>query len=675
MTDSLFDAPARGRSQTHGRRSTQFDTSPEDRHPLWVKTATYPQYPKHVPPCTRLDEAVQASALTGNTVRIYGPHGISKSAATAAQGPKVLESIGIKGAHAIVLNAVNLSPDDAVSAAPVRVTGENGDVQLVLKDVIMSQLVPDKPALLIVDDSLQGMAIVQNQLMQLAQEWSLGSFNLRDHGIVAVVFLDNPELSETMTSVEDIAQLDRFITMEVTDQDTAPAVKLWLAAKHPHRDLTKVFAIRDALPPALRRILSWRTFDHAIDLALNGLPAHWALPYVDGQYKALQDPADKNNVDRTKEVFSKLCNALGVAYCETVPQASKELISKALENNWSIRIVGPPGVGKTELTKAEVRNRGWNLVNMSLPVTDFDAKCSPVPTADGKLKMLLAESLSNPEPKVLLIDEFSRPKDSLSHARGMEVTHDWSLGGEKITNLKAVIALENPPTFLGRKMDVISCNISQADRFVGTVVIDSTDVAFGPWLRTELPQRMAAEFPDLFGHRTDEIAHVAEIVTTWHSEDLDEEGRQWVSPRNLERIIRSVFADAALESTLVWMGPGEHAPVSLSQLHARLSDKPVTGIRELTQNLDDWIERLTHEQAMSDIGSKYSDAVHLAFTNADTAVLVEHKNTVVNLVQLLPMRYRLTYFSVRDTERQTFWMQAISEGADIAAKRAAASRS
>ncbi len=637
----------------------------EDRHPLWVKTKTFPTYPKHIPPRTKLDQPVQVSALTGCTVRVYGSHGISKSAAVVAQGPKVLEAIGIKDAHCIVLNAVNLSPDDAVSAAPVRVPDPNDPehMTMVLKDIIMEQLVPNKPAILIVDDSLQGMSIVQNQLMQLAQEWSLGSFNLREHGICAVIFLDNPELSETMTSVEDIAQLDRFITYEVTDQDTGPAVKLWLANQYPDRDLTKVFAVRDTLPPALRHILSWRTFDHAIRLTLAGLPPQWALPYVDGSYVWLKDPSDANAPDRTKEVFSKLAAALGVSYVETVPDPAKKLLEAALTNKWSVRIVGNPGVGKTEMAKQMVRDAGWGLVNMSLPVTDFDAKVAPVPTAEGHLKMLLAESLANPDPKVLLIDEFSRPKDTLSHARGMEVTHDWSLGGVKIPNLKAVIALENPPVFLGRKMDVVSCNISQADRFVGTVVVDATDVAFGPWLRDNLPAKMAGEHPALYGHRLEEISRVAEIVTTWHSEDLDEEGRQWVSPRNLERIIRSVFADAPLESTLVWMGPGDFAPVSLTQLRARLADQPVTGVRELTANLDEWVGRLTRANTESEVGSADSDAVHLAFTNTDTKLLWEHIDTVATLVHLLPIRYKTLYFQPKDADRQAFWMEALKRGA------------
>lgn len=648
--------------------SQKSKVAPEDMHPLWKPTATYPEYPAMVPPRTKLDQAVQISALTGCTVRIYGPHGISKSASVASQGPKVLESIGIPGAQAIVLNAVNLSPDDAVSAAPVRVTDADGNVDLVLKDVVMEQLVPGTPALLIVDDSLQGMSIVQNQLMQLAQEWAIGSFKLREHGIVAVVFLDNPELSETMSSVEDIAQLDRFITFEVTDQDTGPAVKLWLAAKHNERDLAKVFAVRDALTPGVRHILSWRTFDHAIDLALAGLPPHWALPYVDGKYVWLADPADPDGTDRTKEVFSKMCAALGVSYVEQVPEPAKKLLTAALDSNWSVRVIGPPGVGKTELSKQMVAERGWDLVNMSLPVTDFDAKVAPVPTADGHLKMLLSESLCSAKPKVLLIDEFSRPKDSLSHARGMEVTHDWSLGGVKIPQLKAVVALENPPVFLGRKMDVISCNISQADRFVGTVVIDATDVAFGPWLREELPKKMADQFPELYAHRGDEISHVAEIATTWHSEDLDEDGRQWVSPRNLERIIRGYFSDTPLESTLVWMGPGDFAPVSLTQLRARLADRPVTGIRELSANLDEWVERLRKDNAESEVGSADSDAVHLAFINADTKLLWDHIDTVARLTVLLPVRYKMLYFQQQDPERQKFWMEALKRGSALESK-------
>jgi len=629
---------------------------PEDAHPSYQPSATFPTYPKNFSQVTKLQQACMWTIQTGITVRIFGRHGIAKTAGIEFLGPQVAQMLGYPDAIVVKVPAATISPDDLISAAPVR---ENDGY--VLYELLMEKLMPGKKFILLVDDSLQAAPIVQNQFMQPAAEWRLGGFDLRELGCIGVIFLDNPDLSETNSIMDDLAQADRYITMEISDQDTAPDVKLYLANKYSDIDLTDAFAARDSLPSELRYIVSWRTFDQMIEVMLAGNPGHFALPYVNGgtAFLTLTDK-DGNTVDRTKEFISKLATALDVPYIEKVADPVSKGIRDAIANGWSIRIIGPHGVGKTELTKAEVKAANMDLVSWSAPVTDPDTLICPVPNKRGSLDMIPAQRLAAPGGKVIFIDEASRPKDLLSYARTNELIHEHSLGGIQITDLSAVIAAENPPEFLGRKYDVSEGNIAHADRYELTIVMNADDVPFYDWLMNTLPGKLAEESPRLYAHRLDSVKSVAEAVCEWHKNDIDNDGRAWITPRNLQRMIVGYLNDVPLENTKIWLGPGERAPVPLHTLEARLSGQVVTGLREIVTEVDTWVSKLESASEDDNVGMKDVDTVHTAFLNAETDSLWESAEHVAALVKHMPARFRVSYFNVEDGDRQKFWMKALA---------------
>ena len=631
----------------------------------FVPSATFPEEPKGILAAGfgKVSEAIMTTMVTGKTVRIFGLHGIGKTALTCQLVPAVANfTLGLEDVRTVVIPAATIGPDDLIAAAPVR--DPEAKAGMILVEVISTQLLTHTKGekfVLVVDDPLMATPMMQNQLMQMSAEWKLGGFDLREHGCVGAIFLDNPTLAEANSVMDDLAQADRFIVKEITDQDTAFETKLHLASKYKDIDLTAVFAVRDSLPADLRYILSWRTFDQMIEVMLAGFPGHWALPYVGGSYAWLdmKDGKSGKSHNRTPEIIDRMAKALGVPYREKIDDPVRKLIAAAIRFGWSIRLVGPHGVGKTELVRSEVKKHGMKLEVLSLPVTDFDALICPVPTIDGRLEMLLTSRLTTEEEKVIFIDEASRAKDLLTYARGNELIHEHSLGGQKIPALRAVIAAENPPEFLGHKYDVSEGTIAHADRYEATLVMDASDVPFYEWLQKDLAPQLAEAMPIVYGHKVDEIKVIAEIATEWHREDLDDSSRPWISPRNLERIIVSAANGLPLEDTKIWLGPGERAPVPMSLLMARLSGRQMTGLTEILANLDSWLDRLDESSQTSDVGMADQETVHNAFMNADLDRLWDNCADISALAVKLEPRFRVAWFTAGEAERHKFWMTAL----------------
>lgn len=53
----------------------------------------------------------------------------------------------------------------------------------------------------------------------------------------------------------------------------------------------------------------------------------------------------------------------------------------------------------------------------------------------------------------------------------MEITQEWSIAGHRVENLRAQIALQNPPYHLGRKLTVARNNVSHASRFTISLTV------------------------------------------------------------------------------------------------------------------------------------------------------------------------------------------------------------
>lgn len=578
---------------------------------------------------SRLESFIDAMIDMGQTGQIFGEHGIGKTATFFSHIGRAHP-----GTALVYVPAANLTPDDLLINAPVRDphTGE-----LVLRQLVMSQLKPGTPFVLLIDDSLQAGDTIQSQLMQIACNWTLGEHDLRALGCVGVFLTDNESLSETSARRGDLALLDRMVTMRITANDTS--WRRHLAAKYRPWDLSSVFSVWASLSPALRELLSPRTLDHVLANAKEGFPLRWGLPLIDGERLRLAEPGPdgKPGQNRTAEILDRLAQALGVPNPATIPDPVRQVVRAALRNHWTVLLQGPPGCGKTELVRETVRaGLGREPLYFSLPVTNVEDLCAPIPSADGTLDNLLAANFTGPDAKAIVWDEYNRPKDKAAFAKLMEITQEWSLAGRRIENLRAQIAVQNPPYHLGRKLLVSRNNIAQATRFTASLTVEPEDIPANEWL--------------LARYGSD-----AETVLEWWKHDIDDEGRAWITKRTLERLIKLHRRGLPLEMATVYLGDGEYAPVPLTALIDRFNGRPVTGLRELARDADLWEARLRRAAEHTDEGGNDSDVVHQILANAELSQLKKHRAVVARMVALLPAKLRATYLVGASAQQQRFW--------------------
>ncbi|MGW0832382.1 AAA family ATPase [Streptomyces prunicolor] len=578
---------------------------------------------------SRLESFIDAMIDIGQTGQVFGEHGIGKTATFFAHIGRAHP-----GTALVYVPAANLTPDDLLINAPVRDphTGE-----LVLRQLVMSQLKPGTPFVLLIDDSLQAGDTIQSQLMQIACNWTLGEHDLRALGCVGVFLTDNESLSETSARRGDLALLDRMVTMRITANDTS--WRRHLAAKYRPWDLSSVFSVWASLSPALRELLSPRTLDHVLANAKEGFPLRWGLPLIDGERLRLAEPGPdgRPGQNRTAEILDRLAEALGVPDPATIPDPVRQVVRAALRNRWTVLLQGPPGCGKTELVRETVRaGLGREPLYFSLPVTNVEDLCAPIPSPDGTLDNLLAANFTGPGPKAIVWDEYNRPKDKAAFAKLMEITQEWSLAGRRIENLRAQIAVQNPPYHLGRKLLVSRNNIAQATRFTASLTVDPEDIPANEWL--------------LARYGSD-----AETVLEWWKHDIDDEGRAWITKRTLERLIKLHRKGLPLEMATVYLGDGEYAPVPLTALIDRFKGRPVTGLRELARDADLWEARLRRAAEHTDEGGDDSDVVHQILANAELSQLKKHRAVVARMVALLPAKLRATYLVGASERQQRFW--------------------
>ncbi|MFD0539807.1 hypothetical protein ACFQY7_44630 [Actinomadura luteofluorescens] len=191
-------------------------------------------------------------------------------------------------------------------------------------------------------------------------------------------------------------------------------------------------------------------------------------------------------------------------------------------------------------------------------------------------------------------------------------------------------------------------NVAQASRFTVSYEVHPDDIPANEWLIST-------------------YGETAETVLEWWKNDIDDEGRDWVTKRTMERLIKLHRAEMPLQPGLMYLGDGEYAPVPLSGLEARLADRRRIGLVEIAEDRAGWEARLAKAAETSREGTDDTDLVHQVFSNAEVSQLERHLDVVARLLPYLPPKLRATYLVGQTRERQRFWVAALARMAQLSA--------
>ena len=638
----------------------------------WAPNATFEDAPQIGG--SKMEQAVIHSVMTGKTVRLAGSQGIGKS-----QTIRSAASL-FPGTEVVNLNMSCLSADELLMMAASKITDPVGVVKYVLTELLHEALASPGQKILHIEDGLQaGSPAALNAVMQLLCSWEIGTFKLRDYGVIGVVASDNLSLKETALHANDIAQQDRLFTVKVTAADSQ-----WqhaLAMEFPEHNLTDVFKVWGELSGKVRsEIMSPRTMEHLIFNLTLGNPGIWGIPLHNGVRAKIGIQNGDTFQDRTGEYLDRFAAALGAPNPASVPNPVVRAAMQTIEHGKTMLVQGAPGTGKTEVIKETVANLlGVDPMEnyLSMANTSVDELVIPM-VVDGQLRMALRERFYSPEAKVLILDEVNRCRTSHDRAKMMELLLEHTIADQEITNLRGVIAIQNPGYACGRKLDVQHFNRAQADRFFISLDIQPEDIASNEWLLNEYPKQWAAkqvrakvlmtggslsedEAATEAAKHESHAKEAAETVIDWFKNDIDQEARDWVTGRSKERLIDNALLGFELETALIHIGEGEAAPVSLAGLRDRLAERPRTGLREIAENVDEW-ERLLGESANADPthGTVEASMVHSALMAAELSQLETHREVVIRMLRHLPRKFVLTYVDTKG-ETQKFWVLALAE--------------
>lgn len=207
------------------------------------------------------------------------------------------------------------------------------------------------------------------------------------------------------------------------------------------------------------------------------------------------------------------------------------MIDFGLKTGQPVRFVGPPGTGKTSVVIATVRERDCIPVYFSLATLSAEDLAVVAPTRtireiqqdDGtvvatsvmELETLLFDVLANDDPKVIILDEYSRC-DKRTMAAVMSLINEGQINGKLIPNLKGIFALDNPDdgTFM-----VSTADHAQSTRFGAHVLVSANDI---PW-REALLKKYEGRF---------DSDTLERLFRTW--EGFSPKVREAISPRVMD---------------------------------------------------------------------------------------------------------------------------------------------
>ncbi len=231
-----------------------------------------------------------------------------------------------------------------------------------------------------------------------------------------------------------------------------------------------------------------------------------------------------------------------------------DLLTKALRAGLNVVLEGRYGSGKSSLALAVTASLNLRLKYFSASTLDpfADLVGIPVPVIEGEKRRIV---YLRPEPinsaEVLFFDELNRTHPKVLNAV-FELVQFRSINGEKLPNLRCVIAAINPP---GAGYHVQEMDPALMDRFHVRLRV------------TAGPDR--AWFVNRFGPKT------GHALLDWFETDLDEKQQASISNRRLEYL--GLCASSGID---LQYGLPPEAKLPLHLLEARLHAEAMLNIED-----------------------------------------------------------------------------------------------
>ena len=224
----------------------------------------------------------------------------------------------------------------------------------------------------------------------------------------------------------------------------------------------------------------------------------------------------------------------------------KEQLRLYAENNFNVLLIGPHGVGKTEVIKELMQEQGLKMQYFSASTMDpwVDFIGVPKEKTDEKgvsyLDLVRPKAFADDEVEVIFLDELSRAHKKVVNAV-FELIQFKSINGRKFNNLKLVWAAINPFDD-DHTYDVERLDPALLDRF---------------HVHIEVPNKLNREY---FSAKYSK----ANIAMEWW-ESLPEEQKKLVSPRRLDYAMQVYERDGDLSHVL-------HASTNINKLKTMLGE-------------------------------------------------------------------------------------------------------
>ncbi len=197
---------------------------------------------------------------------------------------------------------------------------------------------------------------------------------------------------------------------------------------------------------------------------------------------------------------------------------AQDILSRAMKEGFNVLLVGPHGVGKTQMVCEEVRRQGLTLKYYSSatldPWADLVGIPIPVDGDDNKSRKHLefVRPADVDAAQIVFFDEINRSHPKVQNAV-LEMVQFKTINGAPLRNLRMVWAAINPP---GGIYTVSELDPVLLDRFQLHVLVS------------------AAPSVEYYRSRAGIPEHIAKALVLWWRRDLSAELQQQISPRRLE---------------------------------------------------------------------------------------------------------------------------------------------